>query len=92
MNELVPLGKTSLQVNGLGVGTWAWGDTSVWGYGKGYSDSDLRDAFNQRFQRRPWSGPAVDGRHGLGPGVAGRRVCGVLRLYQLGRHGQPAIY
>ena len=29
----------------LGIGTWAWGDKRVWGYGKGYSDSDLREAF-----------------------------------------------
>ncbi len=29
----------------LGVGTWAWGDKQVWGYGKDYSDSDIRDAF-----------------------------------------------
>ncbi|HEY6953541.1 MAG TPA: aldo/keto reductase [Bacteroidota bacterium] len=30
----------------LGVGTWAWGDKQVWGYGKGYAESNLRDAFN----------------------------------------------
>jgi aryl-alcohol dehydrogenase-like predicted oxidoreductase len=29
----------------LGLGTWAWGDKRVWGYGKGYSDSDLAHAF-----------------------------------------------
>jgi len=29
----------------LGTGTWAWGDKRVWGYGKGYSDNDLRQAF-----------------------------------------------
>lgn len=29
----------------LGVGTWAWGDKSVWGYGKNYSEDDLRQAF-----------------------------------------------
>jgi aryl-alcohol dehydrogenase-like predicted oxidoreductase len=29
----------------LGIGTWAWGDTRVWGYGKGYSDNDLAYAF-----------------------------------------------
>jgi aryl-alcohol dehydrogenase-like predicted oxidoreductase len=29
----------------LGFGTWAWGDSTVWKYGQGYSDSDLRDSF-----------------------------------------------
>ena len=30
----------------LGVGTWAWGDKQVWGYGKDYADSDVRKAFD----------------------------------------------
>jgi aryl-alcohol dehydrogenase-like predicted oxidoreductase len=29
----------------LGVGTWAWGDRLMWGYGRGYSLGDLRAAF-----------------------------------------------
>jgi aryl-alcohol dehydrogenase-like predicted oxidoreductase len=29
----------------LGVGTWAWGDKQVWGYGKEYSDYDVKEAF-----------------------------------------------
>ena len=29
----------------LGIGTWAWGDKRVWGYGKDYSDRDLKGAF-----------------------------------------------
>jgi aryl-alcohol dehydrogenase-like predicted oxidoreductase len=30
----------------LGVGTWAWGDRLVWGYGQGYSAEDVRQAFD----------------------------------------------
>lgn len=30
----------------LGVGTWAWGDRRVWGYGKDYGDPDLKGAFD----------------------------------------------
>jgi aryl-alcohol dehydrogenase-like predicted oxidoreductase len=30
----------------LGTGTWAWGDKQVWGYGKDYSDSDVKKAFD----------------------------------------------
>jgi aryl-alcohol dehydrogenase-like predicted oxidoreductase len=30
----------------IGIGCWAWGDKRVWGYGRGYGDSDLRGAFD----------------------------------------------
>jgi len=30
----------------MGVGAWAWGDSFVWGFGKGYSETDVREAFN----------------------------------------------
>jgi len=29
----------------IGTGTWQWGDTMMWQYGKGYSESDVRAAF-----------------------------------------------
>jgi aryl-alcohol dehydrogenase-like predicted oxidoreductase len=29
----------------MGVGAWSWGDKQVWGYGKGYSESDIDEAF-----------------------------------------------
>jgi aryl-alcohol dehydrogenase-like predicted oxidoreductase len=29
----------------LGIGTWSWGDKSIWGYGKQYGDADLKGAF-----------------------------------------------
>jgi len=29
----------------IGVGTWAWGDRLVWGYGRGYHRDDVREAF-----------------------------------------------
>jgi aryl-alcohol dehydrogenase-like predicted oxidoreductase len=30
----------------MGIGAWAWGDTRVWGYGKGYGETDVRAAFD----------------------------------------------
>lgn len=40
------LGKTTLSISPLGIGAWQWGDSFVWGYGKGgYTDADLRAAF-----------------------------------------------
>lgn len=29
----------------IGVGTWAWGDRLVWGFGRGYQRSDVQEAF-----------------------------------------------
>ena len=42
----VTLGRSGIGISPLGLGTWAWGDTMVWSYGRGYSDDDIRDAFN----------------------------------------------
>src|SRR5258708_26508013 len=37
---------TDLYVSPLGIGTWAWGDRIVWGYGQGgFTDEDLQAAF-----------------------------------------------
>ena len=29
----------------MGLGTWAWGKGQVWGYGKSYTDKDLKETF-----------------------------------------------
>lgn len=39
------LGTTGIEVTAMGFGTWAWGDSLFWGYGKDYGESDLRLAF-----------------------------------------------
>ena len=31
----------------LGTGTWSWGDRLVWGYGDGYAENDVREAFEE---------------------------------------------
>ncbi|GAA6755266.1 aldo/keto reductase [Thermus thalpophilus] len=31
----------------MGVGTWAWGDRLFWGYGRGYGEGELREAFRE---------------------------------------------
>lgn len=46
LNETVPLGKTDVRVPPLGLGTWQWGDSMFWGYGKGYAESEIRAAFD----------------------------------------------
>jgi aryl-alcohol dehydrogenase-like predicted oxidoreductase len=39
------LGNTGIDVTPIGFGTWAWGDSLFWGYGKDYGEADLRQAF-----------------------------------------------
>lgn len=39
------LGPDGPEVGSMGIGTWAWGDRWVWGYGGGYTDADLRTTF-----------------------------------------------
>jgi aryl-alcohol dehydrogenase-like predicted oxidoreductase len=39
------LGTTGIDVTPMGFGTWAWGDSLFWGYGKDYGETDLRQAF-----------------------------------------------
>ncbi|MGQ9841695.1 MAG: aldo/keto reductase [Anaerolineae bacterium] len=46
LNETIPLGKTDVRVPPLGLGTWQWGDSMFWGYGKGYAESEIRAAFD----------------------------------------------
>jgi aryl-alcohol dehydrogenase-like predicted oxidoreductase len=41
----ITLGKTDLQVPPICIGTWAWGDSFFWSYGKDYGEADLRQAF-----------------------------------------------
>lgn len=42
----ISLGSTGIQISPMGIGTWAWGDTWFWQYGKGgYSDADLEAAY-----------------------------------------------
>ncbi len=44
-NSIVTLGKTGINISPVGLGTWAWGDTMVWAYGKEYTDEDIKNAF-----------------------------------------------
>lgn len=43
--ETVTLGHNGPTVAPLGIGTWAWGDSIFWTYGKEYDASSLEEAF-----------------------------------------------
>ena len=45
MVESVALGQSPVRVVPLGLGTWAWGDRAVWGYGGAYGEKEVREAF-----------------------------------------------
>ncbi|MBN2390381.1 MAG: aldo/keto reductase [Anaerolineae bacterium] len=44
--ERVKLGNTDIDISPMGIGTWAWGDSVMWGYGKSYNDADIQAAFD----------------------------------------------
>jgi aryl-alcohol dehydrogenase-like predicted oxidoreductase len=45
------LGNTGIEVTPIGFGTWAWGDSLFWGYGKDYGEMELRQAFQAAVDR-----------------------------------------
>jgi aryl-alcohol dehydrogenase-like predicted oxidoreductase len=44
-SETISLGRTNLTVPPLCIGTWAWGDSLFWSFGKEYNEADLKQAF-----------------------------------------------
>ncbi|MCX6071517.1 MAG: aldo/keto reductase [Chloroflexi bacterium] len=47
----VPLGASGINIPELGVGVWQWGDSLSWGYGRSYSEADIRGAFEASLAR-----------------------------------------
>lgn len=45
--EQIELGTSGVHVSRLGIGTWAWGDGLYWGFGRGYGENDLHQAFDE---------------------------------------------
>ena len=43
--QTTKLGSNRPTVTALGVGTWAWGDTLFWAYGKDFGAKDVEEAF-----------------------------------------------
>jgi aryl-alcohol dehydrogenase-like predicted oxidoreductase len=44
--DKVQLGKTGLLIPPMGTGCWQWGDRFFWGFGRGYSDNDVKQSFD----------------------------------------------
>lgn len=45
MNETISNETRFLHAVEMGLGAWSWGDRVVWQYGRGYTDEDIRQAF-----------------------------------------------
>ncbi len=45
-SDRVRIGQSPLEVRPMGVGTWAWGDRLVWGFGSGYGEPEVEAAFH----------------------------------------------
>lgn len=45
ITQRLTIGRTSLQVAPLGVGTWQWGDARYWGYGGAYARTEVAAAY-----------------------------------------------
>ena len=45
-NPAIKLLHNGPEISPLGVGTWSWGDSLFWQYGKGYGADDIRQAFD----------------------------------------------
>ena len=44
--QTVTLGKDGLVIPAIGIGTWSWGDSLFWSYGKDYGADQVREAFH----------------------------------------------
>ncbi|MEX0761828.1 MAG: aldo/keto reductase [Dehalococcoidia bacterium] len=42
---MVPLGGTGIEISAVGAGTWQWGDRFYWGFGRSFSEQDVREAY-----------------------------------------------
>lgn len=44
-SQAIALTPEGVEIPALGMGTWAWGDSLFWSYGKDYTEADLQGAF-----------------------------------------------
>jgi aryl-alcohol dehydrogenase-like predicted oxidoreductase len=45
VQQTIAIGKSGLVVSALGAGTWQWGDTRLWGFGREYTTADVEAAY-----------------------------------------------
>ncbi|MEB3358726.1 MAG: aldo/keto reductase [Synechococcales bacterium] len=83
MQQPMKLGSTDVEVPALGIGTWAWGDSLFWSYGKEYGALDLEQAFQAALEHGV---PFFDTAEIYGLGESEKLLGGFMKQTQ-----QPAI-
>ena len=46
LDQNVQLGKSDVWIPPMGTGCWQWGDRFFWGFGRGYSDNEVKESFD----------------------------------------------
>lgn len=47
VHDLISLGTTDIKISSIGVGAWSWGDKLYWGFGNGYQNQEVVQAFEE---------------------------------------------
>jgi aryl-alcohol dehydrogenase-like predicted oxidoreductase len=50
LEDLIPLGTTHIRISPVGLGTWQWGDRTMWSYGVTHTDLDIHEAFRSSLE------------------------------------------
>ncbi|MDP2859163.1 MAG: aldo/keto reductase [Bacillota bacterium] len=80
--ETLRLGRTAIEVSKMGFGTGPWGNKSIWGFGDGYAERDVKKAFKVSLDAGI---TFFDTAEVYGDGVAETILGEVLREYGEGR-------
>ena len=80
-SDTVQLGPHGPHIKPLGIGTWAWGDRLVWGFGTGtFSDEDIKQAFTASLDAGVELFDTAEAYGMPGNYVAGANIAGFLKV------------
>lgn len=86
--ETINLGKTGITIPVMGIGAWQWGDRVIWGFGRGYSGEDARDAFQTSISAGL---TFIDTAELYGSGTSEKLLGTFLQEVEIPRGSQPIV-